>query len=424
MPAEEAGRTGEALELHERQRPVGAAVQAHHRAQLGQRDLAHRPRRRASWRVMRAAAECVATTSRPPATGSACWMTPAPSATSVVHPSGGTSASRGIATTRPAWRVERRDGHQAVARRTGRTSPRRRPATSVLHSPARSSRRCRSVRAQPTSTVTSVNRPSGDVATSAHASGVGSSPHTSSSSAHGSPQPVPVDAPVVLVAGRVAGVEEGGSTRQPGHAGGAGLGDLVAQVLAGVDVEDPQDAALVTTLRHAVGHEPAVQRRVVPVDGGRRVGRQRGRVDQEARRARPASSTGRTTSASCFWPPPRSSENTRSPARRTPVETGQPEQADEALEPRPAVGPGIERLAGAFVLGRDPRRDLGRVAVLQPSVRIGDRVAVEHVDRRLPPRRRRRRHARRRSAPHVGTLAVVGLGAPHAAPSASSSSWT
>ena len=99
-PTEEAGGTGEALELHEGQRPVGPGIEADHRAQLGQGDLADSAPS-GSWRVMRAAAEWVVTTSRPPATGSACWMTPEPSGTRVVHSSVGTARSSGMATTRP-----------------------------------------------------------------------------------------------------------------------------------------------------------------------------------------------------------------------------------------------------------------------------------------------------------------------------------
>jgi hypothetical protein len=169
----------------------------------------------------------------------------------------------------------------------------------------------------------------------------------------------------------------------------AGLGDLVAQVLAGLDVEDAQDAALVAGLGDAVGDEPSVQRRVVPVDGRRRVGGQRGRIDQEARRGR--------------WLVDRPDHERQlllaaSPLQREHAITGQAdasrdrqlEQADEAGQPRPAVGAGIERGPGAFVLGRDPRDDLGRVTVLEPSVGVRHHPAVQHVRRRLPPRRRRR----------------------------------
>ena len=124
------------------------------------------------------------------------------------------------------------------------------------------------------------------------------------------------------------------------------------------------------------------------------------------------SSTGRTTSANCFWPPPRSSANTRSPARRTPVEMGSSSRVTRRSSHARRSGRGVERGAGAFVLGRDPRRDFGRVAVLEPPVGVGHVPPMEDVDHGLAPGRRGRvQHGP--STPHVGTLAVVGLGAPH-----------
>ena len=130
LPAEEAGRAGEALELQEGQRrsvPVPSRPTTEHSSGSATSPI---PAPSGAWRVMRAggASRCV-TTSRPPATGSACWMTPSPSGTRVVHSSGRhDAASSGMATTRPRARVERGDGDAGAHRRTGPSVDRVDPA--------------------------------------------------------------------------------------------------------------------------------------------------------------------------------------------------------------------------------------------------------------------------------------------------------
>ena len=45
-----------------------------------------------------------------------------------------------------------------------------------------------------------------------------------------------------------------------------------------------------------------------------------------------------------------------------------------------ASGEGIERVASAIVLRRDPLQGLGRGGVFEPAIRISDLVSVEDVD--------------------------------------------
>ena len=96
------------------------------------------------------------------------------------------------------------------------------------------------------------------------------------------PEEVAEDHPVVFVVGRVAGVEEAARVRQPRHGRGAGVRDRVRQLATGLDVDDPQDASLVTAGRLAEGDERAVARRVVPVDGGGVVTGDPGRIEEGA----------------------------------------------------------------------------------------------------------------------------------------------
>ena len=358
LPPEEAGREGEALDLQEGQRFVPRAVDAHHRAQLGQRDVPDLPataivvgRRGPPTRSMR-------TTSMPSVTGSACCTTPSPSGTSVVHPSGSVASSIGMATTRPraasnvVMASRRSPSNQACV--VASTPPMR-----VRHSPLAVSWRCRSVRDQPTSALTSTWRPSGEAATSAHVSGVGRSSQTTSSSRPRPAQAVAEDLAVVLITFRIARVEEGVLARQPGHARRPGVRDLVGVVLAGGDVDHPQDAALVTALRDAVRDEATAGRRVVPVDRRRGVGHQAGRIDEQARRA--GRIVGRTddedelllpaTPLQCEHAAPRQAHFGRD---------RELQQGDQAVQPGSAVGQGIERQPRPLVLLLDPGGDLGR----------------------------------------------------------------
>jgi hypothetical protein len=62
------------------------------------------------------------------------------------------------------------------------------------------------------------------------------------------------------------------------------------------------------------------------------------------------------------------------------------QQRDEALVPTTPIGPGIERLASAFVLGGDPGLRIERLTVFEPAVRIGDCYTVPVVDHILARR--------------------------------------
>lgn len=90
------------------------------------------------------------------------------------------------------------------------------------------------------------------------------------------------------------------------------------------------------------------------------------------------------------------------------------EQFQEAAVERSTLREGVEDGARTRVLGLDPGLDLGRVAVLQPAVGIGDLDAVEDVDDMLAPRRWRRWRGRiangRRSAACRGWPCSYGCG--------------
>ena len=419
-PAEEAGRTGEALELHEGQRPVGPGIEADHRAELRQGDLADHG---AVGRVAGDAGGGRVGGDDQQAAGDRLGVLD--DARTLGHEGrpllGRHDAVEGDGDDPAAGRVERRDGDQPRSVEAGvgdrvDALDERPPLAGLLVPEVQ-------VGPGPADERRDEREPS-----------VGRGGHVGPRFGRGQLGPhqlvvgprlaeaVTVDAPVVLIPHRVAGVEERRAVRRPRDAGGAGLGDLVAQVLPGLDVEDAEDAALVAGLGDAVGDEPAVERRVVPVDGRRRVGRQRGRIDQEARRGgrlvdRPDHERQLLLAAAALQ-----REHTvtgQADARRD----GQLEQADEAGQPRPAVGSGVERGPGAFVLGRDPRGDLGRVAVLEPSVGVRHLPAVQHVRRRLPPRRRRRGQHGSVNAPCWDACRGWPWSAA-CAPSSSSSSWT
>ena len=195
-------------------------------------------------------------------------------------------------------------------------------------------------------------------------------------------EPVPEHVAVVLAAGRVARVRERGRVGQPRNGRGPGVGDLVGQVLAGVDVDDAERAALVAALGHAVGHEAAVGRRVVPVDRGGLVAGDRVGVDDGAR-----------------WPWPR-----RRRARRAPPARGRP-----SARARRGGRPGAtgHRTCPRRTAPRDDgaaRRDRGRpesiasvrafCAAVQAAVSSDGRPPTSGTDR--GPRRRGARRRRRR----------------------------
>ncbi len=229
------------------------------------------------------------------------------------------------------------------------------------------------------------------------------------------------DPAVVLVALRIAGVEERVLPRQPRHAGRPGVRDLVRAVPAAGDVDHPQDAPLVTPLGDAVRDQRAARRRVVPVDRRRRVGHQTGGIDEQP--SRRLGIVGRADDEDELLLPATPLEGEHPASGQAHSEGDRKlQQGDQPVQPGPTVGQGIERQARPLVLRLDPGGDLGRVAVLEPAIGIGHLPAVEHVHHIVPPGRRgRRQHhvqirvaSAGRSSTHVRALAVVGLGATHA----------
>ena len=224
-----------------------------------------------------------------------------------------------------------------------------------------------------------------------------------------------VDATVVLVIDRITGVEKAGRVGKPADRRGPGVGDLVTQVQTGLHVEHLEHAAFVAALGDPVGHEAAVGRRVIPVDRRRSVGRQGGRVEENHGRNR--SIDRRTHDEPVLIGAARSFEGEYSLAGDTTSHRHRrAQQRDEALVPPTPIGPGIERLASAFVLGGDPVLRLGRLSVLEPAIRIGDRYTVPVVDDLLARRPwwRGQSDHNRSAAAHVRTLAVIRLVPAHA----------
>ena len=92
-------------------------------------------------------------------------------------------------------------------------------------------------------------------------------------------------------------------------------------------------------------------------------------------------------------------------------------QLGEPVAEPPPGRDGVEGGAGALVLGRGPRPHLGRGAVLEPAVRVGDLDPVEDLGGSVGPRGRRAAGpgqasgagSRLRVAAAVGLAAVVGL---------------
>ena len=125
-------------------------------------------------------------------------------------------------------------------------------------------------------------------------------------------------------------------------------------------------------------------RGLVPVDGVGRVDGADGRVDEDDRRR--VGVDGRAAGQQELLGAGRALE--REQVALTDLHRHhdrQLHQRDEALVPPSPIGTGIERLTGAGVLGGHPLVDLGRVAVLQPPVGVGDVDAVEGVDDAVAP---------------------------------------
>ena len=184
-------------------------------------------------------------------------------------------------------------------------------------------------------------------------------------------------------------------------------------------VEHAQHGVLGAALARADGDERSVGRRLVPVDGVGGVGRCR----SPGRAARPAVRVGidgRTPGQQELLGAGRALER-RTGGRRGPARPSRPARCINATrrschQPRSGRASSACRVCSFWAATHCV--DLGGVAVLQPPVGVGDLDAVEGVDDVVAPGGRRRRGHRRSgvvvsewsASPHVGALAVVGLG--------------
>ena len=234
---------------------------------------------------------------------------------------------------------------------------------------------------------------------------------------------MPADVPVVLVTRRGSGCTRSRGRRAATPPTRPGVRDLVGQVLAGVDVEHRQRAALVAALATCrTATSAAVGRRVVPVDraavSSAQLAPGRGACAPRRRGRRP---TARRSALVVACPPLEREERGRR-------DTAAPAMIGSASERGQALVPPAPDRAG--------RRAPARVRWFWASIHAA--TSAESPSRATgTDRRPRRRAARRPSSPRrVGgaddgrvshgpcwALAVVGLVAA-AAPSSSSSSST
>ena len=202
---------------------------------------------------------------------------------------------------------------------------------------------------------------------------------------------VVVHGAVVLVARRISGVREPGAVGLPRHAARPGVGDRLAAITAVGGVEHPQDGVLAAAFARADGDERAIRRGREPVDGVGPVGGADGGIEQHD--GRRIGVDRRAPGQQELLDAGRSLEAEEALATDLHGHHDRPlHQLEEALVPPVPVGAGIERLAGAPVLGGHPLPHLGGITVLQPAVRVGDLDAVEDVDDVVAPGRRERRH--------------------------------
>ena len=214
-------------------------------------------------------------------------------------------------------------------------------------------------------------------------------------------QPVPPHGPVVaglVVADlgrvRVARVGEAGAVGEPRDRRRPGVGQRVGQERAGRNVEHLERRPLVAAGGGAEGHQGPVGRRLVPVDRGRDLARRVGRVDEHATRSvdglvdRPDDQRGAVPVA-----PAVDREELVAAHGGRQRGAGGGELGEPVAEP-PSRRDGVEGGAGALVLGGGPRPHLGRRAVLQPAVGVGDLDPVEDLGGSVGPGGRRRRDLR------------------------------
>ena len=310
-------------------------------------------------------------------------------------------------------RVARGDADQLIAeedeRRLRLDAGRRRRATR----PARRRAACASIRPQPTMHVDEQV-----AAVGARRSRRATTRRVGKSSSTTGRRPdrrraVEADVAVVLVAGGIAGVPEARAVGQPGDRGGARVGDRVGERLAGGDVA--ARAARCPRCRPRTGRRRRATRRAT--DG----------TSRSPPRRRRRASTG--SSSTARRPSGRSADRTirtnwSAPCgarRRTACRTAH----RSPTAPSAAAVSAARRSCHRLRLGRASSAsrvrslwaathvgDLGRVAVFEPPVRVGDGHAVE-TSWSSPRRVGGARGDRGSATSHVGPLAVVGLRAAH-----------
>ncbi len=169
----------------------------------------------------------------------------------------------------------------------------------------------------------------------------------------------------------------------------ARVGDAVRQILSRRDVADAQRALLASGLAQAPGHARAVARDDPPVDGRRAVGRQGGGIDEHA--VGPVEAVAHTQHSLLLGALAAHVE-VATHARRGLARDRRADVTHRQQRSRPLAQPytsrqAIEPLARQGGLGLVPGAHLGRLAVLEPSVRIGHGDAVQDLDQRFFARR-------------------------------------
>jgi hypothetical protein len=163
-------------------------------------------------------------------------------------------------------------------------------------------------------------------------------------------------------------------------------------VLARVDVDDPQRAALVAAGGDAVGHQPPVRAGPEPVDGRGGVAGPQVRIHDGAGRSR----RGRAADhehALVVAPPPLEREHAV-PADRARHRRAGAEQRHQPVPEGSARGQGLQHRVGALVLRRHPRSGQRRRRVLEDPERVGHGHAVDDLGQRLVAQRWCRRDRR------------------------------
>ena len=194
---------------------------------------------------------------------------------------------------------------------------------------------------------------------------------------------VEVDAAVVVLLGRgdgawrrVAGVVEPGAVGQPGEIRRPRARNAVGQRDTPDNVEHVQHALLAAVLREPVGQECSVVARIVPIEGGRA-----GRVERVGIDGHPVGAVGTLAEVQHGLVLAALAPLVEVAAVRGRGHADRPDR-EQLIEPAANVrtsGDGGEVPLGERVLGLGPGTRLGSVALLEPAVRIGDRLPVERL---------------------------------------------